>query len=469
LKERCMHRKVLGVSLTAILVGAMLIPLAGTANAQVDSVTLDPQTDSAAIDTCNVFTATVIDDDAAAVAGTVVDARITQGDTDLLRDNRISFCDPLTGLPILPADLDDNAAANDAGVPTDPPVAGTVEGQANANTLPTGNAVGACATVGTTGECSFGVTSNEDGTMTVEAFAVIDGATVSDATPSTKTWTSATVDTVDCSPETDSNPEGSAHSFTCTALSGTAPIPGATIWFDVTDGPNAEEIAFQPCPLVTDATGTTTCTYTDVVGAGSLPGTDTIIGYFNLDCPRTGVTPCSNAPEDDEPQDEILKTFAGPARIIDCEPEEAENVAGTTHVVTCTVTDRAGNPVSNVEVTFTETGPGRFAPGGQTFVGTTDASGVATADLASTAEEEGDQTVTGEITDEVAGAPPAAPVECLRAAGDPAGAPAGACTDSACQGALRRLDPTQAAPPSRVQGGSGLGPCQVRARPHCSH
>jgi hypothetical protein len=180
---------------------------------------------------------------------------------------------------------------------------------------------------------------------------------------------------------------------------------------------------------VTNSAGTTTCTYTDVVSAGSLPGTDTIVGYSNLACPRAGVAACSNAPETDEPQDSILKSFTAPARIIDCEPEEADNTSGTTHVVTCTVTDRAANPVSNVEVTFTETGPGRFAPGGQTFVDTTDSSGMATADLATTAEEEGDQSVTGTITDEVAGAPVVAPVECLRAANDPAGAPAGVCSD----------------------------------------
>jgi hypothetical protein len=259
--------------------------------------------------------------------------------------------------------------------------------------------------------------------MDVRASAEVDGVTLSDT--SVKTWVVPTVAAVDCSPETDNNPEATAHAFTCTALSaaeGGVPVPNVQLWFDVTAGPNAEEVIPTTCTL-TNASGVANCTYTDTDTPASLPGTDTIVGYFNLACPRAGVLACSNAPEADEPQDEILKTFSGPPRIVDCEPEAASNKAGTTHVVTCTVTDRAANPVPNIVVTFDETGPGRFATGTQTVTDTTDASGAATADLASTPEEEGDQTVTGSL-------PTTAGVdECERAANDPAGAPAGVCTD----------------------------------------
>jgi hypothetical protein len=417
-----------------MVVGALLGPLAGTAWAQ-DSVSVTPETKSTAVNTCSAYTVTVIDDGAPG-AGLEVDGWINMSDADTLQDLEVSFCDPADVTPpptaVAPSDLDDNAVVNTGDGMTDfatepaVPTAG-LENPAQAETEP----IGADGSIGTTnadGQLTFGVVADEAGTMNIRVSAEVDGLTINDT--AVQTWVVPTVAAVDCSPETDSNREGTPHTFTCTALSaatGGVPVPGATLWADVTAGPNAEEVS--PFSSVADGTGTATFTYTDSVSPASLPGTDTIVGYFNLPCPRAGVTTCSNAPEADEPQDEILKTFSGPPRIIDCEPETAENTAGTTHVVTCTVTDRAAQPVSNVEVTFTETGPGRFATGGQSFIDATDSSGVATADLASTAEEEGDQTVTGEITDEDAGTPVVTPAECLRAAEDPPAAPAGVCTD----------------------------------------
>jgi hypothetical protein len=414
-------------AVTSLAVVFALIPL-GTAVAQPpgDSVTLTPETDSAAVNTCNEFTVTVIDDGAPPAAGTEVDGFITQSDADALQDLEISFCDPATGAPVAPSDLDDNAVNNDGltDFATEPPVppAG-LEAAAVAETEPIGADGSVCVT-DALGQCTFGVISDEAGTMNVRASAEVDGATLSD--DSVKTWVVPTVAAVDCSPETDNNPEGTAHNFTCTALSaaeGGVPVPNVQLWFDVTAGPNAEEQGSQPCTGLTSASGVANCTYTDAISPASLPGTDTIVGYFNLACPRTGVAVCSNAPEPDEPQDEILKTFSGPPRIVDCEPEEASNRAGTTHTVTCTVTDRAGQPVPDVLVSFEETGPGRFATGSQTESDTTDANGEATADVTTTAEEEGDQTVTGSLPTTVG------VDECERAANDPVGAPAGVCTD----------------------------------------
>lgn len=404
----------------AMVVGALLIPLSGSAMADPTGIILTPETDTAPVNACNEFTATVTQDDPT-LAGEVVSITITQSDADTAQDNSIAFCDPDGVGPATNAggsrDLDDNPTFNDLMSAAPIPAAG-IEFRAEAT--------GACTTDATAGECSFGVTSNEAGSMTVVASATdptpAPGTTFSDT--STKTWVTAAVASVDCSPETDSNPEVTSHSFTCRALTAAgAGVPGQTLWFDVTAGPNAEEIVPQACPTVTDGTGTTTCSYTDVGGAGSPPGTDTIVGYFNLTCPRAGVAVCGNGPEPDEPQDEITKAFVGAPRVIDCEPEEASNTSGTTHVVTCTVTDRVGNGTPDVVVTFDETGPGRFATGGQTVTDTTDSNGEATADLASTAEEEGDQTVTGRLAIEPG------VQECERAANDPAGAPAGVCTD----------------------------------------
>jgi len=110
-------------------------------------------------------------------------------------------------------------------------------------------------------------------------------------------------------------------------------------------------------------------------------------------------------------------------RNIDARPENATNAPGTVHVVTATVTDRLGNHISGVMVTFTETGPGEFRTGGSTFTGTTNASGKARAEVTTLPTESGVQTITASL-------PTTAGVdECERAAGDPSGAPAGNCTD----------------------------------------
>ncbi|MEX0816126.1 MAG: Ig-like domain-containing protein, partial [Gaiellales bacterium] len=111
------------------------------------------------------------------------------------------------------------------------------------------------------------------------------------------------------------------------------------------------------------------------------------------------------------------------ARNIDAEPEMDTNPPGTVHGVTATVRDRLGNPVSGVVVTFTETGPGEFRAGGSTFTATTDPNGRARAEVTTRATETGDQRILASL-------PTTGGVdECERAAGDPAGAPAGNCSD----------------------------------------
>ncbi len=111
------------------------------------------------------------------------------------------------------------------------------------------------------------------------------------------------------------------------------------------------------------------------------------------------------------------------ARNIDLEPETATNAPATVHEVTATVTDVFGNGVPGIVVTFTETGPGEFRSGGSTITATTNADGVATAEVTTLASESGDQTITASLP--VTGGVD----ECERAAGDPADSTAGNCTD----------------------------------------
>ena len=102
---------------------------------------------------------------------------------------------------------------------------------------------------------------------------------------------------------------------------------------------------------------------------------------------------------------------------------------GTTHQVKATVTDRLGNPVAGVPVTFTESGPGRFLNGTSTepssVTANTGADGTVTVELTTQPTESGVETIRASLpttggTD-----------ECERAAGDPSGAPAGTCQSNA--------------------------------------
>jgi len=64
------------------------------------------------------------------------------------------------------------------------------------------------------------------------------------------------------------------------------------------------------------------------------------------------------ADENDNQTDVVEKTWVAPntPQDLDAEPESAQNIVGTSHTVTATVTDINGNPVQGVPVDFTVTG-----------------------------------------------------------------------------------------------------------------
>ncbi len=85
-----------------------------------------------------------------------------------------------------------------------------------------------------------------------------------------------TFSTVGLSPVTATNPPGTSHTVTATAVSSTgAPVPGATISFLVLTGPNAGKTGAG----VTNAAGQVTFTYTDT-SVGPYPVSDTIQAYI---------------------------------------------------------------------------------------------------------------------------------------------------------------------------------------------
>jgi hypothetical protein len=189
--------------------------------------------------------------------------------------------------------------------------------------------------------------------------------------------------------------------------------------------------------------GSAMCTVTET---SSVAGTDTITAWIDhgddagveadttegADAGTPSVDEPSGGPDipggtaEPDLTDVISKTWTSAftqARNIDARPEEATNAPGSVHRVTAAVTDRDGKPVSGVMVTFTESGPGTFVGGGSTVTATTDDRGRASAEVTTQTTETGTQTITASL-------PTSGGVdECERAAGDPAGAPAGNCTD----------------------------------------
>ena len=130
---------------------------------------------------------------------------------------------------------------------------------------------------------------------------------------------------------------------------------------------------------------------------------------------------------------------ASNARTLSCTPDTATNEPGTVHDVTCTVTDRNGNPMPGITVFAQETGTGNFTgpnAGGFGFgcnaAGTnygacaqSNQAGQVTFQTTTAEGEEGTQTINvtiapGHTTNNVVD-------ECERAAADPTGSPAGRC------------------------------------------
>ncbi|MCA1825117.1 MAG: hypothetical protein LC640_12870 [Frankia sp.] len=434
---------------------AVAVPLAGTAFADHDnvtSVTLAPDTDTAAVGTCNAFVVTTTGPETQSRHFEVL---ITQTGTAGLI---IGFCDPGAASSAQP---NPQAAPDTVTAPTGNVAAGTAPGPASsgctANPQPTGTSTAlvtchgdydSTTATGTTQRSTIGVYSNQAGTMNITAFSenvqAAGNTAVANDMPdpsepqdtSVKTWVTggqAGITRVDCEPETKSNPEDTTHAFTCTAFGGTQgtiPLGNVQLSFDVIAGPNAAEVGSQPCTggtlaapnvggpaVVTDNNGQVVCAYDDntISGAStatevdSPPGTDTIVGYAEQ-TPPIG-TPGGPGAQSFEPQDQILKTWTGLARFIVCSPANATNPAGTQHVVTCTVTDVAGNPVPGQVVVFTENGPGAIvsptttidpaggsdpAFSGQPY-GVTNAQGQVQVRTQTAQNETGTESITGEL------------------------------------------------------------------------
>lgn len=169
-----------------------------------------------------------------------------------------------------------------------------------------------------------------------------------------------------------------------------------------------------------DNSGISRCTF-----LGTNPGQDNLFVFVNLAGGSAGRDPNEVTAVTQRTTTKAAVPAAN-ARYIDVTPTGRTTTAGDSAVFTATVTDVDGAPAQNVQVTFAETGPGRFQGGSSTLVGFTDVTGRLQVTVQTAAGSTGDQTITATITTNG--------TQCSQQAGAGTGStsstPAGRCSDT---------------------------------------
>ena len=308
--------------------------------------------------------------------------------------------------------------------------------------------------------------SNDGGGCNTEVAATEDLNLIDVAT---KTW-ALTPEILDCDDQSgddnQTNNAGEAETYTCTATAPDGsdtgnerdPVSGVRIdWENLNGANDPDNSSAAGTADANDACTTATngiCTIA-IAPSENATGTANICFWADTDN-DTAFDPAgiiadggecnSEAPatEDTDLVDAVTKTWTGSlARTIDCEPDTEEEEVTTTHTMTCTVRNVAGAPVEGASVTFTEDGVGDLT---SATVATTNNAGKVT--VTSRSDVAGTETLTATLTDDLTGGEPNEVDECDRAANDPAGAPAGDCSDTttvtwevrvACTGAPNQI------------------------------
>ncbi len=282
------------------------------------SLNMTPESDSAAVGTCNAFTITALDEQNRPVEGAIIDVeqRHERSTNNTNNDEpTVGFCEPAEGPN--PSMVDETRG--DLRPPEeDPDNRGTAGGE----------------TVGTTddnGQITIGITVTEgnrsDGTGRVVVTSFYDqqdaqGRDNDDPDSgeaqdnSTKTWTPRPQGrTIDCDPKTDSNPVGSEHTVTCTVRdAGGQPVQGEGVTF-TESGPGEFTTQTQQ---TTDRNGQASATV-----RSNEPGDETITATLTDDtqgsepnevdeCDRASGDP-SGAPAG-RCSDTVTKTWTGTAQ-----------------------------------------------------------------------------------------------------------------------------------------------------------
>jgi hypothetical protein len=145
--------------------------------------------------------------------------------------------------------------------------------------------------------------------------------------------------------------------------------------------------------LVTFAGGADDKFYGSSVGVTDSNGQATVLVYRNK-AGYASITATANGVSSSAAGDVEWVNAAGDRRNIAITAEPASVVSAGTSTITATVTDRWGNPVSGVTVTFAELGAGRIS----STTGTTNTAGKAAVDFTSNAGETGTNSVSATIT-----------------------------------------------------------------------
>ncbi|HEV2755798.1 MAG TPA: Ig-like domain-containing protein [Actinomycetota bacterium] len=225
------------------------------------------------------------------------------------------------------------------------------------------NAAPAVVNTNTNGTCGGeGLTDADDAAGSADAPAPAND----DMDVVQKVWTNPNAPSrLDCTPETDSNPTGTAHTVTCTVTNAFG-APSANVNVDVeATGPNDPD--GTNTPLVPDFTCTTaaggTCSFTHGPGGtGGTPtaGTTSYRAWIDADNSNATndadtteardevATPGATAEPDDT--DVVNKTWVGPPAAVAVSPANDTASVGTCNAFTFTVRDSAGNPVSGVRL-----------------------------------------------------------------------------------------------------------------------
>ncbi len=321
-----------------------------------------PESDQNLVGTSHTVTCVVTDAFGDDVSGASVDfsvfGRNTAAQNNSLTDNKgeVSFTYNDSNLPLTQEGQGD-----------------TIEGCIDADATP------GCPTTGTDGGAGEDVVSKFWFTTLPEPVAVAIDNDLSDSGGACETGTARET--------TATNQVATSHDLcaTVTNSSGQA-IPGQEVTF-TTSGPggfwtdedgdgavDAGEFSQTSLTTTTDASGRAFATI-----ASTATGTTTI-------------TATSGSASDTASK--LWTTPAAGARNIDCTPDSATNPAGTSHIVTCTVTDRYGNPVGGVTVNGSESGPGRLDSSASPQ---TDSAGEVEFVVSSIEGETGEQSIVAEI------------------------------------------------------------------------
>lgn len=170
---------------------------------------------------------------------------------------------------------------------------------------------------------------------------------------------------VDCTPETDTNPTGSAHTVTCVATNSFGNV-AANARIDVeATGPNDPDAANTP--LTPDFSCTTnaqgSCTFTHGpggTGTTTTAGTSVYRAWIDADNNNTtneadateGRDEAATAGATAEPDDTdvVNKTWIGPPSAITATPANDTASVGSCNAFTFTVVDAAGSPVTGARL-----------------------------------------------------------------------------------------------------------------------